>query len=238
MTNTHEHTPMKNPFASKPARIAVIAVVMVGMTLLGSALTCSAITPHRQLGPREIKTFPLDISILEPLAGSNVTTYDSEKISERLQAIPGVERRRELSSFSGLGHLDFYTDWGDWGRGPSGDMGARISIMQDSYQVLLGVKDIAEVNNIRYEYIKISDDVEVVTTSIYWDRDPITGWYMDPIRGFAAVRIGDVVIDFWEDIRVGGTANVETHYIGVPSNRFLQQIVDVFCEAEFQSTDD
>jgi len=66
---------MKEFLASKPVKIAAIALGMIVVFVLA----CNIFTPNPIWGPRILKDSPVDVSVLEPLAGRSYFSLEERE---------------------------------------------------------------------------------------------------------------------------------------------------------------
>ena len=235
MTNTHEHTPMKDLFASKPARIAAIALGVIAVLLLA----CNIFTPNPIWGPQILKDSPVDVSVLEPLA--ELAKYSPEEL--RLY----VSMLDEMGKFHRTRESDFTRFGND---GVDGLLWSFGYDLKDSYQggAVFDIYDTVEnaeralqwgrergpfLSGIQSSDVIISDDLEAALWPVFWERSHYPPFfYRDSAKYLSTrIRVGSMIISLGEL-----SGNLDT--MGQPTNQTLQQIVDSFKAAELQGTDD
>jgi len=215
------------PLLSEPGKKIVLVLLLVGVMIAALVVAWVNRPPLPIWGPRNIRSSPIDISVLEPFV--DIPKYDLEELEARIESIgsSGGEFRLESRDPSRLPkdeRVNILRHFSFTGSplGGSNLMTASVQVFETSEDIAMQQKWAEEVNILpppRSESTVLSDDVEVHRTYLNWHR----GWsgYHGPIRTSVSIRIHNVLIGISEDASLG-----DIDRMGALTEDALQQILE------------
>jgi len=200
-------------------------VIVVGI-IAGLALMCNILPPNPIWGPRILKSSPVDISVLDPLADFPV--YDVDELRARIRMIDDVAGDEWVFRFESYGLADNCLN----------HVRASIDVYETSEEAIDWFQWERErtphSSGIQFRRVTVSDSIDVTLWPIFWERSADALYmYSGSKFLYTDVRINNVRIRISESLN---GSNLDS--MGSLTNEALQQIVDAFKAADIQSDND
>jgi len=214
---------------SKKVWIPAIALGIIAALIL----VCNALTPNRFWGPGVLKDSPVDMSILEPLAGYE--SFTIEELDAWVDAIddsegPLFRERRNIAEVRREGRMGGYR-LSERNTPPFASL-AVFDTPENADAILTWNREEGFFSSVPHEHVILSDNIEATLWSVYWYRSSHLPFLYDGFKiTQAEIRVGNVEFSFSETLE-----DLDT--IGNFTNEALQQIVDAFEAANIRGSND